>query len=142
MHQTKKGNQGHFEMKCHTAVDVGSGFVHAVEAASANVHDVTVAARLLREDDEVVYGDSAYPGQSRRLSISGIGFCALLMPIRRKMRYGSAANPRFSIISSFIPLVPYWIAFNQGFLKLRIMDCVTLSMLDLENDCHIFSYSI
>ena len=57
MHQTKKGNQWHFGMKCHTGVDAGSGFVHTVEATSANVHDVTVAAKLLREDDEVVYGD-------------------------------------------------------------------------------------
>ena len=39
-----------------------SGFVHTVEATAANVHDATVAAELLREDDEVVYGDSAYLG--------------------------------------------------------------------------------
>lgn len=62
MHSTKKGNQWHFGMKCHTGVDAGSGFVHTVEATAANVHDVTVAAKLLREDDEVVYGDSAYLG--------------------------------------------------------------------------------
>lgn len=60
MHQTKKGNQWHFGMKCHTGVEAGSGFVHTVEVTSANVHDVTAAAKLLREDDEVVYGDSAY----------------------------------------------------------------------------------
>ena len=53
-------------MKCHTGVDAGSGFVHTVEATAANVHDVTVAARLLREDDEVVYGDSAYLGIEKR----------------------------------------------------------------------------
>ena len=48
MHQTKKGNQWHFGMKCHTGVDAGSGFVHTVEATAANVHDVTVAEKLLR----------------------------------------------------------------------------------------------
>jgi IS5 family transposase len=53
-------------MKCHTGVDAGSGFVHTVEATAANVHDVTVAAKLLREDDEVVYGDSAYLGLEKR----------------------------------------------------------------------------
>ena len=53
--------QAHFGMKCHTGVDAGSGFVHTVEATAANVHDVTVAAGLLREADGVVYGDSAYP---------------------------------------------------------------------------------
>jgi len=34
-----------------------------------NVHDVTVAARLLREDDKVVYGDSAYLGIEKREEI-------------------------------------------------------------------------
>ena len=66
MHQTQKGNQWHFGMKCHTGVDAGSGFVHTVEATAANVHDVTVAERLLRKDDEVVYGDSAYLGLEKR----------------------------------------------------------------------------
>ena len=66
MHQTKKGNQWHFGRKCHTGVDAGSGFVHTVEATSANVHDVSVAEKLLREDDEVVYGDSAYLGLEKR----------------------------------------------------------------------------
>ena len=68
MHQTKKGNQWHFGMKCHTGVDAGSGFVHTVEATAANVHDVTVAVKLMREDDEAVYGDSAY------LQLSSIEF--------------------------------------------------------------------
>ena len=66
MHQTKKRNQWHFGMKCHTGVDAGSGFVHTVEATAANVHNVTVAEKLLREDDEVVYGDSAYLGLEKR----------------------------------------------------------------------------
>ena len=51
-------------------MDAGSGFVHTVEATAANVHDVTVAAQLLREDDEVVYGDSAYLGIAERSTIS------------------------------------------------------------------------
>lgn len=56
-------------MKCHTGVDAGSGFVHTVETTAANVHDVTVAAKLLREDNEVVYGDSAYLGLEKRNEI-------------------------------------------------------------------------
>lgn len=56
-------------MKCHTGVDAGSGFVHTVEVTAANVHDVTVAAKQLREDDEVVYGDSAYLGLEKRKEI-------------------------------------------------------------------------
>lgn len=49
-------------MKCHTGVDVRNGFVHTVEVTAANVHDISVAAKLLRKDDEVAYGDSAYLG--------------------------------------------------------------------------------
>lgn len=41
MHQIKTGNQWHFGMKCHTGIDVGSGFVHTVEVtAAANAHDI------------------------------------------------------------------------------------------------------
>ena len=69
MHSAKKGNRWHFGMKCHTGVDAGSGFVHTVKATAANVHNVTVAAGLLREDDEVVYGDSAYLGIEKREEI-------------------------------------------------------------------------
>lgn len=66
MHQTKKGNEWRFGMKCHVGVDAGSGLVHTMEVTAANTHDVTVAARLIREDDEVVYGDSGYLGLQKR----------------------------------------------------------------------------
>ena len=44
----------------HVGVDAGSGLVHTVKVTSANVHDAAVAHELLRDDDEVVYGDAAY----------------------------------------------------------------------------------
>lgn len=69
MHQTKKGNECRFGMKCHVGVDAGSGYVHTAEVTAANVHDVTVASKLLREDDQVVYGDSGYLGISKRPEI-------------------------------------------------------------------------
>jgi IS5 family transposase len=43
--------------------------VTAVEGTSANVHDVTVASKLLRPDDHVMYGDSAYLGLEKREEI-------------------------------------------------------------------------
>jgi IS5 family transposase len=43
--------------------------VTAVEGSSANVHDVTVASKLLRPDDHVMYGDSAYLGLEKREEI-------------------------------------------------------------------------
>lgn len=60
MHQTKKGNQWYFGAKMHIGVDAGTGLVHTVEVTAANVADSSVASELLRPDDEVVYGDSAY----------------------------------------------------------------------------------
>ena len=45
-------------MKCHIGVDSGSGLVHTVTVTAANVHDITEAHKLLREDDDVAYGDS------------------------------------------------------------------------------------
>jgi len=62
MHSTQKGNQWRFGMKCHIGVDAGTGYVHTIEVTPAHVHDVTVASELIREDDEVVYGDSGYLG--------------------------------------------------------------------------------
>ena len=49
-------------MKCHTGVDAGSGLVHTITVTAANEHDITQAAALIREDDEVVYGDAGYLG--------------------------------------------------------------------------------
>lgn len=66
MHQTKKGNEWHFGMKIHAGVDAGSGYVHTITATAANVSDINEAHKLIREDDEVVYGDSGYGGLSKR----------------------------------------------------------------------------
>ncbi len=66
MHQTKKGNQWHFGLKCHVGVDAGSGYVHSIATTAANVSDITMAWQLIREDDEVVYGDSGYLGIEHR----------------------------------------------------------------------------
>jgi IS5 family transposase len=80
MCQTKKGNQYYFGMKCHVGVDAGSGYVHSLETTAANVHDITVAAQLIRESDEVVYGDAGYLGLEKReeitssASLSGIEY--------------------------------------------------------------------
>lgn len=53
-------------MKCHVGVDAGTGLVHTMTVTAANDHDITQAASLIREDDEVVYGDSGYLGVEKR----------------------------------------------------------------------------
>ena len=69
MKQTKKGNQWHFGMKCHAGVDAGTGYIHSIEATAASVHDIYEASRLIRPDDEVVYGDAGYLGLDKRPEI-------------------------------------------------------------------------
>ena len=66
MHQTKKGNEWKFGMKCHVGVDAGSGLVHTITVTPANVHDINEAHKLLREDDEFAYGDNGYSGIEKR----------------------------------------------------------------------------
>ena len=69
MHQTKKGNEWHFGMKAHIGVDAGTGYVHSLTGTPANVHDITEASKLLREDDDVFYGDAGYLGIEKREEI-------------------------------------------------------------------------
>ena len=57
-------------MKCHIGVDAGSGLVHTITVTEANAHDITQAAVLIREDDEVVYGDSGYLGIQKRPEVT------------------------------------------------------------------------
>ena len=66
MHQTKKGNQWYYGMKVHSGVDAGSGYVHTITATPANVHDIEETVKLIRDDDEIVYGDSGYSGAGKR----------------------------------------------------------------------------
>ena len=66
MHQTKKGNQWHYGMKVHIGTDAGTGYVHSISGTSANIHDLDEASKLIREDDNVVYGDSGYTGIQNR----------------------------------------------------------------------------
>ena len=56
-------------MKAYIGVDTGSGMVHTVETTAANIHDVDVAEKLIREDDVVVYGNSGYLGLTNRPEI-------------------------------------------------------------------------
>ena len=62
MHQTKKGNQWYHGMKVHAGVDAGTGYVHTITGTAANVHDSTEASKLIRNEDEIMYGDSGYLG--------------------------------------------------------------------------------
>ncbi len=66
MHQTKKGNQWHFGMKMHIAVDDVFGLVHSLSTTAANQHDITEVANLLHGDEERVWSDAGYVGVEKR----------------------------------------------------------------------------
>nr|WP_236946115.1 transposase [Enterocloster clostridioformis] len=51
-------------------MDAGTGYVHTIKVTPANVHDLTVAQELIREDDGVVYGDSGYLGIEKREEVA------------------------------------------------------------------------
>ena len=69
MHQTRKGNQWYFGMKVHVGVDAATGYVHTITATAANIHDITEAHKLLRDDDNFMGGDSGYLGIEKREEI-------------------------------------------------------------------------
>jgi len=69
MHQVKKGTQWHFGERLHIGVDAGTGYVHSAEVTAANVSERDIVPRLLRSDDEVVYGDAGYTGLAKRPEI-------------------------------------------------------------------------
>ena len=72
MHQTRKGNQWHFGMKCHIGVDADSGLVHTVVGTAANVNDVTQAAALMHGEECDVFADAGYQGVAKREEVRDI----------------------------------------------------------------------
>ena len=72
MHQTKKGNQWHFGMKCHIGIDADSGLVHTVVGTAANVNDVTQAGALVHGEETDVFADAGYQGVTKREEVQGI----------------------------------------------------------------------
>ena len=61
MHQTKKSNEWRFGMAL-SASTPATGWSTQCKRLPPINNDVTAAAKLIREDDEVVYGDFGYPG--------------------------------------------------------------------------------
>ena len=66
MHQSKKGNDWHFDMKAHVGVDMATGLVHSVVGTAGNVADVTQTHALLHGGEKIVLGDAGYQGVGKR----------------------------------------------------------------------------
>jgi IS5 family transposase len=65
MHQTKKGNQYYFGAKAHIGVDSKEGVVHSVCTSAASVHDKHMLPDLLHGEENKVWGDAGYQGQTK-----------------------------------------------------------------------------
>lgn len=66
MHSVKKGNQWYFGERIHIGVDAGTGYIHSVEVTAANISERDIVPKLIREDDQVLYGDAGYTGLTKR----------------------------------------------------------------------------
>ena len=73
MHQTKKGNQWYFGMKIHIGADVDSGAVHSLSVTAANRADISELPNLLRESDQVVFGDAGYASDEYKRGARTLG---------------------------------------------------------------------
>jgi len=67
MHQTKKGNQWYFGMKAHIGIDSKEGIVHSVCSTAASVSDVHMLPELLHGEENKVWGDAGYQGQTEAI---------------------------------------------------------------------------
>lgn len=100
MHQVKKGNQWHFGMKAHIAVDADSGLVHTVIGTAANVHDITQAAELLHGEETTVWADAGYRGIEKRPEAKdlAVDWNVAMMPGKRKQL--DTSNPIDALIDT------------------------------------------
>lgn len=73
MHQTRKGNQWYFGMKIHAGADVDSGAAHTVTVTSANEADINQLPALLRETDQIIFGDAGYASDSYKRGARALG---------------------------------------------------------------------
>ena len=103
MHQTKKGNQWYFGMKIHVGADVDSGVAHTVTVTAANTADITELPKLLREDDQVIFGDAGIARASTSVAAARwawCGRCRTKQNPRGAWVPGSAAARRSATASS------------------------------------------
>lgn len=73
MHSTRKNNQYYFGMKIHIGSDVNSNAIHSATVTSANIADISEISELLREEDEVVFGDAGYTSDSYKRGARSLG---------------------------------------------------------------------
>ena len=123
MSQSKKGNQWYFGMKAHVGVDAESGLVHTAGVTTGKVHDAKVMDRLIREDDEAVYGDKAYASEAKKRAAEDAG---VLWAVKEKAKPGRdltqrqrARNRRFGRVRAKVEHIFRIVKCQFGYRKVR-----------------------
>ena len=123
MSQSKKGNQWYFGMKAHVGADAESGLVHTAGVTTGKVHDAKVMDRLIREDDEAVYGDKAYASEAKKRAAEDAG---VLWAVKEKAKPGRdltqrqrARNRRFGRVRAKVEHIFRVVKCQFGYRKVR-----------------------
>jgi len=66
MHQTRKANEWHFDMKMHLGVNDTLGLIHSIDTTAANVHNIVPSGKLLHGEEHRVFSDAGYFGIQKR----------------------------------------------------------------------------
>lgn len=89
MRRTRKANQWYFGMKIHVGADVNCGSAHTVTVTAANEADIHQLPNLLREADEVIFGDAGYASDRYKRGARQLG---LHWKVNDKRKPGSRGN--------------------------------------------------
>ena len=86
MQHTNKGNHCYLGMKLHTGADKNLGLIHPVAVTAVNAHVLRRAADLLHCDEQVVYGDAGYQGNTKtpEMKRTKVEFRVAMRPGKRR----------------------------------------------------------
>jgi len=73
MSSTRKNNQYYFGMKIHIGTDVNSNVIHSGTVTAANTADIEEMPKLIRDEDEVVFGDAGYSSEDYKRGARHLG---------------------------------------------------------------------
>lgn len=96
--QGKPGSS--YGYKAHAGVDEGSGLIRCIITTPGNVNDTTPADQLIRGDERIVWGDSAYHTHAREKALKKSGVKPRLM--RRPNKHHPVLPPRLAYFNKLI----------------------------------------
>ena len=69
----QEGQPWYFGLKIHVGADVDSGAAHTVTVTAANTADITEMPKLLRQGDQVIFGDAGYASDEYERGARALG---------------------------------------------------------------------